>query len=165
MNNLLYIPNGYSLNSLQGLNFTTINPAMGFFTVNNQSNFGWNTSNILGLSYNNNTLLSDISKASQSGESEKSKVLSAILVYGPTIAAMVSQIILATKGKSVTNPNEISDQEARELLLKLNGNFSPENINQTYSAALNGSNNILGIPLNTILFALGGILLLKLANN
>lgn len=162
MNNLLYIPNGYSYNNLGGINFNAFNPSQGFYTTSMQSAYGWSNLNAQGLSYNQSTLLSDIQNASQSGETEKGKVLSAILVYGPTVAAMVAQIILATKGKNMSNPNQLTNAEAQDLLQKLNGNFSPDNINKTYGADLDRSAKILGIPLSTIVIILGGILLYQL---
>lgn len=162
MSNLLYIPNGYSYSSLSGINFNTFNPSVGFTPTYIQSSYGWNNINVSGLNYNQNTLLSDIQGATQSGETNKGKFLSALLVYGPTVAAMVAQIILATKGKSITNPNQVTDAEAAELLQKLNGNFSPDNINKTYGASLGGSTQILGINLSTIVIVLGGVILFQL---
>lgn len=162
MSNLLYIPNGYSYNSLGGINFNTFNPSQGFYTTSLQSSYGWNNLNAQGLSYNQSTLLDNIKEANQSGETDKSKVLSAILVYGPTVAAMVAQIILATKGKSISNPNQLTNAEAQDMLLRLNGNFSPDNINKTYGASLGGEMKVLGIPLSTIVIILGGIVLYQL---
>lgn len=161
MSNLLYIPNGYSYSNLSGINFNTFNPSIGFYPTYVQSDFGWNNFNIQGLSYNQNTILKDVKDAADQGDTNKSKVLSAILIYGPTLAAMVAQIILATKGRSITNPNQLTEEEARRLMLDLNGNFSPDNV-KNYGSSLNRQTEIFGIPLSTIVIILGGIILYQL---
>jgi hypothetical protein len=153
--------------------------------VSNPDTFNWNNLNTSNLSFRSTSTLlngydwtkgtnsSSIQYSSQSmqsaaisaastGKLNLSKVLSAVTTYGPPLTNMISQIILATKGRSINNPAQMTDAEAAQILQYANGSLNPATLQEQLNRQ---TTSVLGIPISYIAVGLGGLLVYQALSN
>lgn len=153
---MYYVP--YGVSDPNSFNWNNLN-------TNNLSfqqtglNYGASWANASNIPYSQGSVQTAAVSAANSGQTNLAKVLAGVVTYGPALVGMVSQIILATKGKSINNPNQLSDSDAAAVLQYGNGNLNPEYL------ANKQTTSFLGIPISYIAVGLGGLLAYSVMNN
>lgn len=157
---MYYIPYGYTDPS--SINWLTLNPSSLSFSNPGSVSGGYNWQNWgagSGITYSPQTLQSHAVAAAQSGQQNTSKLMAGILTYGPALVGMAATIIYAIKGRKVSDPLKITDDDAGAVLAYGNGTLDPAALQKLYG---DRQAEILGIPLSTIVIILGGIILYQL---
>lgn len=156
-----YLPNGVT--NPNTFNWNNLNTnGLRFYSPSTGLNWAssWATSS--NIPYSSQSTQSAAISAANNGNQNLAKVLSGIVTYGPALTGMISQIILATKGRSINSPTQLSDAEAAQILQYANGSLNPATLQQQLDRQ---TTSVFGIPISYIAIGLGGLLIYQAFNN
>jgi ABC-type antimicrobial peptide transport system ATPase subunit len=156
-----YLPNGVT--NPNSFNWNNLNTTgLRFYSPNTGLNWAssWNQSS--NIPYSSQSTQTAAISAANSGNQNLAKVLSGIVTYGPALTGMISQIILATKGRSINNPAQMTDAEAAQILQYANGSLNPATLQEQLNRQ---TTSVLGIPISYIAVGLGGLLVYQALSN
>ncbi len=153
---MYYTP--YGVRNPDTFNWNNLNTNNLGFNQTGIGNWGASWANASNLPYSQNSVQNAAISAAKNGQANLAKVMAGVVTYGPARVGMISQIILATKGKSITSPSQLSDQDAQDILRYNNGNLNPNDLGNRQTTSF------LGIPISYIAVGLGGLLVYSVMN-